>query len=304
MSTGSSGRRAFPSVPWQAQFVLLGMIWGSSFVSIKVLDEHWPPLDVALGRVLLGALTLLAVLAWRRERLPSGRRLWAHLFVVGALWNALPFLLIAYGETQISSILAGLWNGTTPLLTVVVVLVAFPAEEKPTRERMAGLAIGFAGVLLVLGPWRGLGSEAALGQLACIAAAACYAVAIPYSRRHLMHRSESGVALTAGQLLCATAQLAVFAPLVGVPTSEIGVDGLAAILMLGIVCTGIAFVIMYMVIRAAGMTTASTVTYLIPIFSTLLGVLLLGEGVHANEPLGALVVLLGIAVTQGRLRRA
>jgi drug/metabolite transporter (DMT)-like permease len=289
------------ALPWQAQFVLLAMIWGGSFLSIKVLDRRWAPVDVALGRCALGAVTLLAVLAWRRERLPRGARVWGHLAVLGVLWNMIPFTLFAYGETQISSVLAGLWNATTPLMTLLAVLIAFP-EEQPTRERMAGLGIGFAGVVLVLGPWRGLGGGALLGQLACLAAAACYGVVIPYTRRYLSHRPESGLALSAGQLLCATAQLALVAPLARAPTLDLGAGGWAGLLALGVLSTGVGFVMLYAIIRAAGTTTAATVPYLIPVFSTALGVLVLGEGLQANEPLGAAVVLLGIAVAQGRLR--
>jgi drug/metabolite transporter (DMT)-like permease len=288
-------------LPWQAQFVLLSMIWGGSFVSIKVLGRHWAPVDVALARVALGALTLLPVLAWRRERLPRDLRVWGHLAVLGILWNAIPFTLFAYGETQISSVLAGLWNATTPLLTLLAVLVAFP-EEKPTSERMAGLGIGFLGVVLVLGPWRGLGGGETLGQLACLLAAACYGVVIPYTRRYLSHRPESGLALSAGQLMCATVQLALLAPLASAPTLDIGVEGYASVLALGALSTGVGFVMLYNIIRVAGTTTAATVPYLIPLFSTALGVIVLGEGLQANEPLGAVVVLAGIAVAQGRLR--
>jgi len=287
--------------PWQAQFVLLSMIWGGSFLSIKVLDRRWAPVDVALGRCALGAVTLLAVLAWRRERLPRGMNVWGHLAVLGVLWNVIPFTLFAYGETKISSVLAGLWNATTPLMTLLAVLIAFP-EENPTRERMAGLGIGFAGVVLVLGPWRGIGGGALVGQLACLLAAACYGVVIPYTRRYLGDRPESGLALSAGQLLCATLQLALLAPLARTPTLGLSAGGWAGLLALGVLSTGVGFVLLYAIIRAAGVTTASTVPYLIPLFSTALGVLVLGEGLQANEPLGAAVVLLGIAVAQGRVR--
>jgi drug/metabolite transporter (DMT)-like permease len=186
-------------------------------------------------------------------------------------------------------------------MTTLVALAALPSE-RPTRTRLAGLLIGFAGVVLVLGPWRGLGGAALIGQLACLGAAASYGAVLPYTRRHLTGRSESGVALTCGQLLCATAQLALLAPLAGAPTLAIGAGGVAALLALGVLGTGIGFVLFYAIIRAAGMTTSSTVGYLIPLFSTALGVLVLGEGLQANEPLGAAVVLLGIAVTQGRVR--
>lgn len=290
-------------VPWPAQFVLLAVIWGSSFALIKIADRELPVLWVALGRVALGAVALLPLLALRRERLPRDPRLWGHLAVVALVYNAVPFVLFAYGETKVSSVLAGLYNGATPLLVLLVSLAVLP-EERPTRERVLGLAVGFCGVVVVLGPWRGLAGGELLGHLACLGAAACYGLAFPYTRRHLAGRAESGVSLTAAQLLCATAELAVLVPCTGgVPDLGVSAGVGLALLGLGALGTGVAYVLNYAIIRAAGAGTASTVTYLIPVFSTALGVLALGEALGWNEPAGALVVLGGIAISQGRVRR-
>jgi drug/metabolite transporter (DMT)-like permease len=290
------------SFPWQAQFVALGAIWGSSFLSMKVLDEHWAPTWVSLSRCALGALTLLALLAWRRERLPTGWRVWGHLAVMGLLWNAIPFSLFAYAETHVSSVLAGLWNATTALTTLVAVLVAFPGHEKVTRNRLVGLAVGFAGVALVLGPWRSLGGGELIGQLACFAAATCYGIVFPYSRHFMADRAESGVSIAGGQLVCATAWLVLLVPFTRAPTAHIGLDGVACLLALGCLGTGLAFVLMYAIANVVGTMAAATVAYVIPLFSTLFGVVLLGEGLTFNEPVGAAVVLLGIAISQDRVR--
>jgi drug/metabolite transporter (DMT)-like permease len=286
---------------WRGPFVALAAIWGSSFLFIKVLGDSWPPLWVALGRIALGALTLLAFLAVRRERLPSGRRIWGHLAVCAVLFNAVPFTLFAFGETKVPSVVAGLWNATTPLWTLIVVLVALP-EEHVDRRKVAGLLLGFAGVAGVLGPWRGLGGDALIGHLACFGAALCYGLGFPYVRRHLAGRPESGVSLAAAQMLLAAAMLAVFTPLARAPTADIGLDGLGSLLGLGVLGSGVAYVINYAIVRAAGATIASTVTYLIPVFSTVLGVVVLGEPLTWNEPVGAAIVVAGIAVSQGQLR--
>src|SRR5205823_3877200 len=127
---------------WLPGFVLLSAIWGSSFLFIKVADRSFAPLQVALGRCLLGATTLLVLVAIRRERLPRGREAWTHLFVIAILFNSVPFALFAFGETRVSSVVAGIWNGTTPLNTLVVALAVLP-DERPTRERVLGLLIGF-----------------------------------------------------------------------------------------------------------------------------------------------------------------
>jgi drug/metabolite transporter (DMT)-like permease len=286
---------------WQGAFLLLAAIWGSSFLFIKVGLEVLSPLQVALGRMVFGTVTLLVILLVRRERLPRDRRLWGHLAVTALLLNALPFSLFAYGETAVSSIVAGIWNATTPLLTLVVVLVALP-EERPTRRRVVGLLIGFVGVLIVLGGWRGLEAGALLGNLACLAAAASYGLGFPYSRRYLASRPESVLALSTAQLLCGTAELLLVTPLPTLSLAAIPVRVLISVALLGAVGTGIAYMLNNRVIREAGATTASTVTYLIPLFSTIAGLLLLDERVSWHKPVGGLIVLLGVAVSQGRLR--
>lgn len=278
--------------------MLLSAIWGSSFLFIKVLDRHWPPLWVAFGRISLGALTLCLVTRARGERLAFERGVWVHLLIAGALLNAIPFTLFAVGETRVSSIVAGLWNATTPLWVLIAVLAVF-GEERPSAHRIAGLLIGFVGVVIVLGPWRGLGHGRAAGDLACAAAAVSYGLGFPYIRRHLAGRELSVTALSAGQLLCATAMLAILVPLARAPTATIGLAGIASILGLGVFGTGIAYVLNYAIIRAAGSAVASTVTYLIPVFSTLLGVVVLGERLSWNEPAGALVLLVGITICAG-----
>jgi drug/metabolite transporter (DMT)-like permease len=286
-------------IPWRAQFVLLSVTWGASFLFIKVLDRHWAPPWVAFGRLLLGALTLLALVVYRRDWLRFEPRIWRHLVVNAALFNAIPFTLYAFAETHVPSIVAGLWNATTPLW-VLVGAVVLVHEERPTRERLVGLLIGFAGVVMLLGPWRGLHGGALIGQLACAGAAISYGAAFLYTRRNLASLPYSGVALSAAQLVCATALLALVVPFSPAPTLHIGLDGVGSILALGILSSGIAYALNYSIVRAAGATVASTVTYVIPIFSTLLGVIVLGEPLRWNQPVGAAILLSGIAISQRR----
>ena len=287
---------------WRVQFVLLAAIWGSSFLFIKVLGEHWPALWVALGRIALGALTLVILTYARGERLRfSGRHAWRHLLIAALLFNAIPFTLLAYGEQHISSIFAGLWNATTPLWVLCVTLVVFD-DEHISRERIAGLLVGFLGVLIVLGPWRRLGHGELIGQAACAGAAVCYGFAWPFTRRYLAGRPESGIALSAGQLLCATAVLAlVHAVRPRTAPTDIGPDGIGSLLALGVLGSGIAYILNYSIVRAAGSAVGSTVTYLVPVVSTALGALVLGEPLRWNQPVGAAVLITGIAVSQGRV---
>ena len=282
------------------QFIVLAAIWGSSFLFIKVLAEHWSALWVAFARIALGALTLAVLMALRGERLPSERRVWLHCAVAAVVFNAVPWTLFAFGEQHTSSIVAGLWNATTPIWVMVVTLIAFD-EERPTASRMVGLALGFLGVATLLGPWRGLGGGQVIGNLACAGAAVCYGVGWPYTRRHLAGRAESGVVLSACQLICATAILALAVPFARAPTVHIGLDGLGSLLALGALGSGIAFALSYSIIRARGSSAGSTVTYLIPVFSTILGASVLSEPLHWNQPAGTAVLLAGIAISQGRV---
>ena len=290
---------------WLPGLAALGLIWGSSFLFIKVGVSALPPAYVALGRVLSGAVVLVAFLAITRDRLPRELNLWAHNAVVAVLGIAVPFSLFAYAETQISSVLAGIWNAVTPLIVLPMAVAVFRTEKLTTR-RVLGLTLGLTGAVIILGIWRGVGGASLSGQLLCLAAAACYGVAIPYTKRFIAPRPESGAVMSACQLLVATAVLLIAAPLLsrGVPDPTAwSWPVIASVVALGAVGTGLAFVINMRNIRLVGATTASMVTYVVPVFATLLGVLVLRERLEWFQPAGALVVLLGVAVSQGLLSR-
>ena len=281
---------------WRAAFVLLALTWGSSFAFIAIALRDLGPLEVAFARCLLGALTLLGLVAALRDQLPRGREVWAHLFVVALLFNSVPFVLLGLGQERISSSLTGLTNATVPLMTALFTLALLPGD-RPTPLRTAGLGLGFAGVVVVLGPWNGLGGSSLTGQLFVLGATACYGLAFVYTRRFVAHRDDSGLALSAAQLVWATGQLLVATLLLGTAPDGLGAGPVLALLGLGCLGTGIAYVLNFHVVREAGVTTASTVTYLVPVVSTLLGVLALGDDLVWNEPVGAAVVLTGVAIS-------
>ena len=173
------GQRAGRGVRWPVQLLLVGVIWGASFMFIKVeLDAGISPVHIALLRCVFGAAALYVILALTRDRLPRDRGFYGHLLVISTLMNAAPFLLFAYAETEVSSLLAGILNSLTPLITLLFSLVVLP-DEPPTAEKVAGIAVGFAGVLVVLAPWEGLGGGSLIGALACIGAATCYGLGVP-----------------------------------------------------------------------------------------------------------------------------
>jgi drug/metabolite transporter (DMT)-like permease len=289
---------------WLPGYLALALIWGSSFLFIKIGIRELHPLYVGLGRVAIGAVTVLGAVALTRARLPRDLRTWGHMAVVGAVGVALPFTLFGYGEQRISSLLAGIWNATTPLVVLPIAVLVF-RTERITARRAVGITLGFAGVLVVLGVWRGVGGTDLTGQLMCFAAAACYGVAIPYQRRFLSGTHVSGLAIPAGQLIMGAILLAVAAPLVaGAPPAPTSLSAsvIASVVALGALGTGLAFIFHFRVIRYAGASTSASVTYLLPVVATVIGVLVLDEQLTWYQPVGAAVVLAGVAVSQGALR--
>jgi drug/metabolite transporter (DMT)-like permease len=286
-----------PRVPWPARFALLALFWGSTFLFIKIGDEALAPIQVTLGRLLIGTTTLLAILAVRGERLPAGWPLWGQLAIAGLLLNVIPFTLFAYGERHVSSLLAGIWNATVPLFTLPIA-IAWIADEHATARRVLGLAVGFAGVLIVLGAWRGIGGASLAGNLLCLGAAASYGLGFPYTRRFLARRPEGPLALASAQLICAAVEIAILTLLFTHVPHGLAAKHVLSVLALGVFGTGLTFVLNYSIIRDVGATVASTVAYVMPIVSTALGVIALGEPLRWYEPVGAAVIVAGAVLAQ------
>jgi drug/metabolite transporter (DMT)-like permease len=292
---------SIPDVPWQIRFGLLAIVWGCSFWWIALGLRALEPIQVAAGRLILGALTLLIICSILRVSLPRGREVWRHIAIVALLLNSAPFTFFAFGQVRVASILAGIINACTPLAVLGVTILAFP-EEKPTRRRVQGLAVGFVGVLILLGVWRSIPGGELLGIVACLAAISCYGVAFPYARRHLSPLGMEPVALAAAQVSIGAL---ILAPLlvwntVAHPvdfellTSEV-VIGMAA---LGVLSTGLAYVLNFSIIDVAGSSTASSVTYLTPIVAAAAGTLFLDEPIALRHVAGALVVVAGIMLSR------
>ncbi|MGK5448336.1 DMT family transporter [Streptomyces radiopugnans] len=298
-----SAARRPASVDWRVRFAALSLIWGFSFLLIKVGTHGFAPLQVTLGRLVFGTAVLGAVLLARRERLPRGLRTWGHLAVAAFLLNALPFTLFSYAELTISSTLAGICNATTPLWGMLLSLVAL-SDDRPTRRRVAGLGIGFAGVLTVLGAWQGFGGQDPAGTAMALVAALSYAVGWVYVRRTLSGAEGSNVAMAGSQLLLGTLQLALVTPLFTSFPASFPVGPLLAVAALGALGTGVAFLLQYGLVAEVGPTTATLVTYFIPVIATAAGVALLDEHLAWSTPVGALIVLVGAALTQSRTRSA
>ncbi|MET9903216.1 DMT family transporter [Streptomyces sp. NPDC006446] len=299
--TGVAPRRR-TALDWRIRFGVLSLIWGFSFLLIKVGTEGYAPFQVTFGRLLFGTAVLAAAMAVKRERLPRGARTWGHLTVAALLLNALPFSLFAYSELTIPSTLAGICNATSPLWGMALSLVAL-SEDRPTRRRVAGLGIGFLGVLTVLGVWQGFHGLDASGTAMALLASLSYPIGWIYVRRTLAGTGHSHLSMTGAQLLLATAQLALVTPLFTTLPRHFAVVPLLAVVALGALGTGLAMLLQYGIVAEVGPTTAQMVTYFIPVIATAAGVAILGESLAWSTPVGAVIVLAGAALTQARPRR-
>ncbi|WP_275465764.1 DMT family transporter [Streptomyces noursei] len=299
--TTSQHRPARRTVAWRVRFAVLCLVWGFSFLFIKVGTEGFAPLQVTLGRVAFGALVLLVFLAIKRERLPRSARTWGHLAVAAFLLNALPFSLFAYSELTIPSTLASICNATSPLWGMALSVVAL-SEDRPTRRRVAGLGIGFLGVLTVLGAWQGFSGTDLTGTAMALGASLSYPIGWIYVRRTLARDQHSHLAMSSTQLLLATPQLALVTALFTPMPTSFPLVPLLAVFALGALGTGVAFLLQYGLVAEVGPTTAQMVTYFIPVIATASGVALLNEHLTWNTPLGALIVLAGAALTQSKPR--
>ncbi|MFH8873340.1 DMT family transporter [Streptomyces griseus] len=292
-----------PALDWRIRFAGLSLIWGFSFLLIKIGTEGYAPFQVTFGRLLAGTAVLVAAMAMRRERLPRSARTWGHLTVAALLLNALPFSLFSYAELTIPSTLAGICNATSPLWGMALSVVAL-SEDRPTRRRVAGLGVGFLGVLTVLGAWQGFSGLDLPGTGMALLASFCYPVGWIYVRRTLAGTGASTLALTGSQLFLGTLQLAVVTPVFTSAPTSFPLLPTLSVLALGGLGTGLAVLLQFGLVQEVGPTTAQMVTYFIPVIATAAGVALLGEQLAWNTPVGALIVLVGAALTQSRPRPA
>jgi len=280
------------------RLIVLALFWGSSFLWIKIGLRGLTPAQITLTRLALGAAVLLAItLAWR-QRIPRGRGLWVHLAIAAFFANALPYTLFGIGEQHIDSALAGVLNATTPLWTLAVALLARHGERM-TPTRTTGLFLGFAGTLLIFAPWQHANDVDPWGALAVLTASASYGISFIYMDRYLVGRGIPTIALSASQLLAATGWLALAVP-ANWRTPQLDGEILAAMGVLGILGTGLAYLLNYRLLADEGPTVTSTVTYLLPIVAVILGAIVLDEAITARVIVGMAIVLAGVALTRRR----
>ncbi|GAA1355144.1 DMT family transporter [Saccharothrix algeriensis] len=275
---------------------VLALLWGSSFLWIKIALTGLSPVQIALARTALGAAVLVVLLLAGGQRLPRDRASWGRLAFAAVFGTLIPFTLFALGEQSVDSGVAGVLNATTPLWALAIGLV-LGHERKRNTARFAGLVLGFAGTLLIFAPW-GRSGLAGWGALACLAAAASYAVSYTYIGRTVSGRGLSPLQMSSTQLVAATGLTAAVVPVAGLQPVHPSWQALVAVGVLGVFGTGVAFVINYRLIEDEGPTNATTVGYLLPVVSVLLGAVFLGEELNLRVVAGMVVVLVGVALTR------
>ena len=287
---------------WLPAYLALGLVWGCSFIFIELGLVFLSPFGVTFVRCALGAITLLIFAKARKVELPKGKSIWKKLWVVAMLLNVVPGVLFAFAQQYITSALAGIINATTPLMTLIFMLLIF-REEKIKREQVYGLLIGALGVMTVMGVWKELGGNQLIGVIALLIAVSCYGASYPYSTRNVIPLGLKPEALATGQLLMASVTLLPLFIFDGFSSNNYETKSIIAMLCLGIFGSGFAYIWNFSVTAAAGSAIGSTVTYITPVVAVIVGWLYLNEEIVWHEPVGALVVIIGALLSQGRLNR-
>ena len=279
---------------------LLALIWGASFMLIKIADRELTPATLILGRVGSAALLLAAIAVIRlgsRQTLAEIREAWPWLVVVGLVNTAVPFWLLSWGETRIDSGLASIIQGAVPIFNALLAF-AFFREARVGGLRLVGLVVGFVGVALLVGAQP---QGKLLGALAVVAMALCYAIGTLLAGRYLRGTPPLVVALAS----TAVSTIAVLpAGVIQAPAGRWRGETIAAILVLGLVGTAVAYLLFFALIQRAGANYATLVTYLVPPIALAYGAIFLGESFGATAFAALALILVGVALATGGLRLA
>jgi len=286
---------------WLPGFIALGLVWGLSFLFVELALISFTPIGIAFLRGLLGAVSLLVLVAVTRQKLPRVRRHWLHISIVAVLLNAAPGFLFALGQETVSSSIAGVINATTPLMTVLII-ISFFRDQTPTFDQFLGIVVGFFGILLVMEIFSSSNQASIAGVITLLMATLCYGLAMPYAKRFVSPLPYSPYVLAASQVSASAALTALPAILWGITHDAITGTSLAGIALLGVLGTGVAYVWNYRNIELAGSVVASSVTYITPVVAVIAGVLVLGDQLSLSQVAGGILIVLSALLVQGRLR--
>ncbi len=276
--------------------VLLAALWGPSFLFIKIAVIEIAPITLATFRIALGAILLNIFVLIKGGRFLKSLKFWKDVTIAGFFAQGAPFILINWGEQYIDSALASILNGLTPIFTILLAGIAIK-QETLTKPKVVGIVIGFVGLVILVSPSFTMHINSSVwGFLAVVLGAACYGIALIYSRIHLIDTPP--LYAPAGQLLVTTIYLIPLAFFIDGPLtiSNISMQTWIAVFILGSFGTAVAFVVYYRVLISASASYLSLVTYLMPVFGVILGVIFLEETLYWETILGGILILLGVMV--------
>jgi len=275
----------------------MALIWGSSFLFTELSLRFLPYFGVSFWRTFLGGLAMFALVFLLKLQLPKGTQ-WFHLWVAGVFMSAIPFSLFSYAQQFTTSSLAAIIGAATPMFTLLAILTIY-RTEKVTMVATVGLMVGLIGVAITLGVWEGFGQNDPLAIGALVLATISYGIGGPYIRKFVTPMNLSGISSAAAQVSTSAITLLPFYLFSGpLMTASPSIESLLSIIALGVLGSGYAYRLYHDVIKDAGSTVASTVTFTNPVVATIWGILLLSEELHWYEPIGGVVVILGAWLAQ------
>ena len=283
--------------------VILSLFWGGSFFFIGVAVSEVKPLTIVMMRLTTAAAMLWVFLIISGIKVPKDWRIWCSFFFIGLVNNALPFTLITWAQTGISSGLASIFNAATPLFTLLIAGTML-GDEKFTITKTTGMLIGFSGVIVMVGPaaLHGLSGEL-LPQLSILLAAFCYGIANTYGRKIIAKGIDTRVIAT-GQVTASSIIIVVITLIVEHPLEELATASVAswsAMISLGLVSTALAYLIYFHLLSKVGATNLSLVTFLVPVSAIFLGIFILNERLKLEEVIGMTLIAFGLIYIDGRL---
>ncbi len=281
---------------------LLSLLWGGAFFMIELGLRGFPPNTLVFLRMALAVPPMLFILKFMGHTMPNDRKSWTQLFILGAINAAFPFILFFWGQTHIDSGLASILNATTPLWGVVTAHF-LTRDEKATPARIAGVLLGLAGIIVMVGP-DALGgmSGGVLAQIACLAATLLYALAAVYGRT-LSQSTMTPLVVATGQVVTAAIIMLPVMLIADQPWTlpVAGWDAWAGAVGLAIPSTAIAYFFYFRLIDRAGASNAMLVAFIMPVIAVILGVVALGETMEPKEIAGAVLIALGLLAIDGRM---
>ena len=284
-----------PTKSHTALFITVSVLFGGNYMWAHFALQSFSALEVAWGRTVLAAATLAIVLLVTKDHYPRGKEIWIKLNIAAILFNTVSFVGMATAVSRISTVQVSIWNALVPLVTLGFVLVFIP-EENPTWRRVTGLSMGFLGALFIAHPWSGLGDFDAIGTGAIMVGTTSYAAGLVYARRNFVNVKDTPTSIAAGQMLCASIHFTLILPWFVTITTDATTISLISLLILGVVGTGITYIMIQTLIKQSGAGVASDTTYVILFVAIMLGIIVLGEAINIWQIIGSALILVGLVI--------